>query len=98
MACSPPAAAPPDPNNPVYVLLLLPPILLNHWFLFNLFNFFLFCFGIEQYIDTSFGYCCIFFLFILLCFIYLSTVGLALLTEHTTLCVGDTLRGKQYMN
>lgn len=62
--------------------------------LFNLFNFNFLFFGIEQYIDTSFGYCCIFFYFAL--FICSTVVLLALLTEHTTICRWILLRGKQY--
>lgn len=43
--------------------------------LFNLFNFNFLFFGIEQYIDTSFGYCCIFF-YLLYLFVHCSFVGI----------------------
>lgn len=68
----------------------------NHWFylIYLIFNFLFF--GIEQYIDTSFGYCCIFFY--LLCFIYLSTVVFGIIDcKHHFLCWW-IFRGTQYTN
>lgn len=63
------AAAPSDANI-LFMLLILPLILINHWFylIYLIFNYF---FGIEQYIDTSFGYCCIFF-YLLYLFVHCS--------------------------
>lgn len=76
-----PCRCPTRSEHLVYVLLLWPPILINHWFYLIYLILIPLFFGIEQYIDTSFGYCCIFSFYLLYLFVHCS-FGITDWTHH----------------